>query len=387
MFSLDIAGIAISVFFILFILSKKKRKNTDLLLLLSNLATIGLLLVDAMFQRQLTSWVFFLLNTIPLFYFPLFLIYALEMLAEKIHHRGRWALLFLPALITSAYIASDLFILHNYNQAQLDELYNHPSAGYHLLCKGFPIVFIIVFIWLINRLKKYRASLKESYSFIAHVELNWLTNSTWIYLFITVISLMGFIASQFQILPISSHLVCSLIGILLFLAIFYVSFHGIRHYTVAEYYGVAAVPPVPPEPRPALTKDPGSDKADKYRSSSLTDSSQNSIFEKVTRLFEEKKVYQDPQLQLSDVAEALQVTTNNLSQTINTATGKPFYDFVNGYRVRHLQKLLEDPAQKEFTILTMGFESGFNSKATLNRVFRQHTGLTPSEYSARNQKK
>jgi AraC-like DNA-binding protein len=385
MFSLDIAGIAISVFFILFILSRGKMKKTDLLLSLINVGIIALLVVDAMFQRRLTLSVFMLLNVIPVYFFPLFLIYALEILQEKVHHRGRWVLLFLPALITSAFIGSDLFLFHHYDQAQLERLYNYPTLGYHLLCKGFPIVFIVAYLRLIKRLRKYAANIKDSYSFTDPIELNWLIRSTWIYIVITVLSLLGFITSQLQILPITSHLVCSVIGILMFFAIFYVSFHGIHQYTVADYYG---------EKKPfgnIITDINPTSKSDdiatqiKYKTSALTDAEQEVIFKSLIRLFDEKKLYLEPKLQLSDVADALNISTHNLSQTINATTGKPFYDFVNSYRVRHLQKLLEDPSQQKFTILSMGFESGFNSKASLNRVFRQETGLSPSEYLQRRQ--
>jgi len=383
MFSLDIAGIAISAFFILFILSRRKMKKTDLLLSLINLGIIALLVVDAMFQRRLTPLVFMLLNIIPVYFFPLFLIYALEILQEKIHHKGRWILLFLPAFITSAYIGSDLFLFHHYDHAQLERLYNYPTLGYHLLCKGFPIVFIVAYLRLIKRLRKYAANIKDSYSFTDPIELNWLIRSTWIYIVITVLSLLGFITSQLQILPITSHLVCSVIGILMFFAIFYVSFHGIHQYTVADYYGEKTpsgnmIPDINP-----ISKSDDIATQIKYKTSALTGAEQEVIFKSLIRLFDEKELYREPKLQLSDVADALNISTHNLSQTINTTTGKPFYDLVNSYRVRHLQKLLEDPSQQKFTILSMGFESGFNSKASLNRVFRQETGLSPSEYLQR----
>jgi AraC-like DNA-binding protein len=385
MFSIDIAGIAISVFFTISILSKQKRKKADLLLLLINLNIIGLLVVDAIFHIKLTHWVFFLLNVLPLYLFPLFLIFALETLQEKIHHRGRWVLIFLPALITSAYIGSDLFIRHRYNQSQLEQLYNHPTLGYHLLCKGFPIVFIVAFIWLLKRLNKYALNIKAQYSFIDPIALNWLSNSTWIYIFITLISLLGLITAQTQILPISSLFVCNTVGCLLFIAIFYTSFHGIHQYTVTEYYGTKTPLPDQTDEGRREQKTAETNIQIKYKTSTLSDSEQRLIFEKVIQLFEEKKLYLEPKLQLSDVADALNISTHNLSQTINVTTGKPFYDFVNSYRVRHLQKLLEDPSQQKFTILSMGFESGFNSKASLNRVFRQDTGLSPSEYLERHQ--
>jgi AraC-like DNA-binding protein len=387
MFSLDIAGIAISSFFIFFILSRRKIKKTDWLLSLINLGIIALLVVDAMFQRELTRSVFLFLNIIPVYFFPLFLIYALEILQENIHHNGRWGLLFIPAFITTGYIVSDLFVFHQYDQNQLEQLYNYPTIGYHLLCKGFPVVFLIAFIWLIKRLKLYANKIKDSYSFIDPIELSWLTRSTWIYIVITILSLMGFITSQSQILPISSHDVCSVIGILMFFAIFYVSFYGIQQYTISDYYGnqTDSTKLVIDKVHELEIKDTNT--SIKYKSSTLSAPDQQDIFENMVRLFEEKKLYQEPKLQLRDVANALNITAHNLSQTINAASGKPFYDFVNGYRVRHLQKLLEDPIQQKYTILSLGFESGFNSKASLNRVFRQEIGLSPSEYLQRHQLK
>jgi AraC-like DNA-binding protein len=387
MISIDVAGIAISALFILFILSRRGLKKTDLLLSLINLGIMALLVVDAMFQRQITSIIFLLLNTIPLYFYPLFLIYALEILQAKIHHRGRWVVLFLPWVIASVYIGSDLFILHHYDQLQLEHLYDFPTFGYHLLSKGFPIVFLIAFGWLIKKLNIYSVNIKDRYSFIDPIELSWLTRSTWIYIFITIISLSGVITSQSQILPISSHTVCSVVGIFLFFAIFYVSFHGIQQYSIADYYNEKTASGNLSSNVNSASELPEINMPIKYKTSKLNDSEQHLIFEKVIDLFEQKKLYQEPKLQLSDVADALAISTHNLSQTINATTGKPFYDFVNNYRVRHLQKLLEDPSRQKFTILSMGFESGFNSKASLNRVFRQETGLAPSEYLARYQRR
>jgi AraC-like DNA-binding protein len=385
MISIDIAGIAISAFFIVFILSRKKLKKTDLLLSLINLGIIALLVADAMFQKRLTRTVFLLLNIIPLYFYPIFIIYALEILQEKVHHRGKWILLFLPSLITFVYIGSDLFISHHYDQARLEHLYNFPTLGYHLLSKGFPIVFLIAFVWLIKRLNTYTVNIKERYSFIEPIELSWLIRSTWIYIFITIISLLGVITSQLQILPVTSHVVCSVVGVFMFFAIFYVSFHGIKQYNIADYYGEKASSSNIISNIETASEIPDTNAPIKYKTSTLTESEQQLIFEKIIQLFDEKKLYQEPKLQLSDVADALNVSTHILSQTINATSGKPFYDFVNSYRVRHLQKLLEDPSQQKFTILSMGFESGFNSKASLNRVFRQDTGLSPSEYLERHQ--
>ena len=43
-------------------------------------------------------------------------------------------------------------------------------------------------------------------------------------------------------------------------------------------------------------------------------------------------------------------------------------------------KLISDPDNNKFTILALGLDSGFNSKATLNRIFKKQTGYSPMEY-------
>jgi AraC-like DNA-binding protein len=41
-----------------------------------------------------------------------------------------------------------------------------------------------------------------------------------------------------------------------------------------------------------------------------------------------------------------------------------------------------DEKSKNFTILSVGFEAGFNSKTTFNTVFKKFTGQMPTEYKA-----
>ena len=62
---------------------------------------------------------------------------------------------------------------------------------------------------------------------------------------------------------------------------------------------------------------------------------------------------------------------------------KNFYDLVNGCRVEEAKRLLLDPKNKNYTILSIGFEAGFNSKTTFNTIFKKFTGLTPTEYKDR----
>jgi putative ABC transport system permease protein len=90
--------------------------------------------------------------------------------------------------------------------------------------------------------------------------------------------------------------------------------------------------------------------------------------------------YEDPELSLSSLSEKLELTTHELSRIINTVLKKSFNDFINEYRVADVVKKMQDPAYDHITLLGTAFESGFNSKTTFNRTFKQITGESPAEY-------
>lgn len=101
---------------------------------------------------------------------------------------------------------------------------------------------------------------------------------------------------------------------------------------------------------------------------------------KITALMVEEKLYQEPELTLQQLSGKLNVPTYQVSQTLNEGMKKNFYDLVNGYRVEEAKRLLLDSKNKNYTILSIGFDAGFNSKTTFNTVFKKFTGLTPTEF-------
>jgi len=48
--------------------------------------------------------------------------------------------------------------------------------------------------------------------------------------------------------------------------------------------------------------------------------------------------------------------------------------------VEKAKHLLVDPKSINYTISSVGFEAGFNSKTTFHIVFEKFTGLTANEY-------
>jgi len=114
--------------------------------------------------------------------------------------------------------------------------------------------------------------------------------------------------------------------------------------------------------------------------SGLSGKDQEEIHDMLNRLMEQKKPFTNPDLTLGEMAEQLDVHPNNLSQVINSVAQKNFYDYINSRRVEEFIYLAGRPENQQFTLLSIAYECGFNSKSSFNRNFRRITGLSPSDY-------
>ena len=104
------------------------------------------------------------------------------------------------------------------------------------------------------------------------------------------------------------------------------------------------------------------------------------IVNNIIMLMEKQKLYAETELTLKQLSDKLQLPSYQVSQAINEGMRKNFYDLINGYRVEEAKRLLQDPKNENYTILSVGFEAGFNSKTTFNTVFKKFTGFTPTEF-------
>ncbi|WP_158642812.1 ABC transporter permease [Mucilaginibacter ginsenosidivorax] len=92
------------------------------------------------------------------------------------------------------------------------------------------------------------------------------------------------------------------------------------------------------------------------------------------------RYYEDPELSLNTLAVKLAIHPHELSRIINVALKKNFNDFVNEYRVRDVIRKMQDKAYDRLTLLAVAYSSGFNSKTTFNRTFKQITGTSAAVY-------
>jgi len=91
--------------------------------------------------------------------------------------------------------------------------------------------------------------------------------------------------------------------------------------------------------------------------------------------------WREDTLDLAELARRLHRSTRTVSRVLNAGLGENFNTFVNRLRVEAVKAALEDPTWPG-DLLGTAFAAGFSAKASFNRAFKLHTGLTPSAYRA-----
>ncbi len=105
----------------------------------------------------------------------------------------------------------------------------------------------------------------------------------------------------------------------------------------------------------------------------------------IKEYIESNKRYLDPNFSLEMLSTELKISTSSLSQTINKDNTTNFSDYINHLRIEKAKKHLTKAAYKNYTILAIGLECGFNSKSTFYSAFKKFTNTTPSDFRLKNQ--
>ncbi|MRX63597.1 helix-turn-helix domain-containing protein [Maribacter luteus] len=117
-----------------------------------------------------------------------------------------------------------------------------------------------------------------------------------------------------------------------------------------------------------------------HTKSKIQFSTAHKYFKKLEELMRFKKLYRNPCLSLSSVADVLGISACYLSSMINSLLNKSFIDFINEYRIADVKRNLSSNAFDHYTVVSVGLEAGFNSKSAFYSAFKKHTGLTPVQY-------
>lgn len=118
---------------------------------------------------------------------------------------------------------------------------------------------------------------------------------------------------------------------------------------------------------------------EKYSGSKTQEEEIVRIGSQIEEYFQTQKPYQNQELNIQNLAEQLGHSARIISEVINRHFEQNFSEFVNSYRIEEAKALIE-AADHKTTILEILYAVGFNSKSSFYTSFKQHTGITPSEY-------
>lgn len=98
----------------------------------------------------------------------------------------------------------------------------------------------------------------------------------------------------------------------------------------------------------------------------------------IVNYFEESDTYLETNFSLEQLAKDLNLSKQQVSETINQDMNSSFYQLVAKYRIDHAKRLIGK--NSNLTIEAIVDECGFSSKSTFNKYFKIFVGQTPSVY-------
>ena len=116
----------------------------------------------------------------------------------------------------------------------------------------------------------------------------------------------------------------------------------------------------------------------KYSNKKIDNLNAELIHVNLKKIMNEKELYTNPNLKLSDVSLQLNILPHTLSQFLNDNLKKSFPVFINEYRVKKAEEMLLTKAH--LTIEAIGYECGFKSNSTFYSAFKKMKGITPAKF-------
>ena len=107
---------------------------------------------------------------------------------------------------------------------------------------------------------------------------------------------------------------------------------------------------------------------------------QDKFINKILIEFEENKIYLNGDLTIQDLAKMVGSNRTYLSTTINQKFNQNFCAFVNGFRVKELERvILENP---DYVLEQYALLCGFGSVNSMKRSLRANSGISFNELKA-----
>ena len=234
------------------------------------------------------------------------------------------------------------------------------------LVSEFVSVFLFVqvlfyMVSAIRQLTEHAQTVQNSYSSVDKINLHWLRLLVIGFTLIWVFALISDLNKQWNN---SWDYACLLMSLFMYMI---------------GYMGIAR-PEIFAEVIVKSTEETSGTAKKKYEKSTLSPEAADAYYEKLITFMACEKPFLNSSLSLPELACSLSMPVHHLSQVINERARLNFFDLVNKYRVDEAKRLLTIPEYRNITIISIGFDSGFNSVSAFNAAFKKHVHKTPSQY-------
>ncbi len=344
----------------IFLITHKKGNRRNNILLGTVFILIAWNIGDLILQMNgvVLKWEFLQLidDGFFLLYGPIIYLYTQGVIFRDFKLSIRNLLHLIPYLLLTVLLLS----LSDFTPIKSEEIIknNLPWQFYTISALMYAHFFVYLGLTYIS-LWKYRKIIKNKYSQIDQINLDWLSFSLNTFGLLTFVSMIhNFIALAEN----RSVFMITLVILLIFIFYFVnrVILKALRQPEI--FAGIAQ------------------NETTKYLGSKLTSAQIEEYKEQLLNLISNEKPFLNPQVSLADLSEKLSVSTKHLSQVINQSFNKSFFDFINSYRIQEAQQILKESRDDKLTVLEVMYEVGFNSKSSFNTAFKKETGQTPTEF-------
>ena len=370
-------------FFISLLIFSKKNKSTGDYVLGSWIAFIGLHLLDSYFHESGLIFkyphIIGIGHTFPILQGPFMFVYVLVMINKTGKFKPVYLIHGIPFFAAFLYMTFKYFFLSAPEKvAVLKTQMIHLSPDFVIIWYFKVFLGPVYVIWSLIKLQKHKKNIADNFSFSERINLNWLKYvvSGIGFVWITVLLTMFFrIYFPHMPLVIGNFIIYSTLTA----TVFFLGFFGFKQQVIYR------VDPVKFEAPTELTSQKNivvkaPKPKEQYKKSGLDKKTSKDYLNRLLKLMDKEKPYLNSKLSLKELADSIGISPNNLSQVINEQTNMCFFDFVNKYRVEEVKTRLADPKNRQFTLLAIAYDCGFNSKSSFNSIFKKTTGYTPSEY-------
>ncbi len=335
---------------------------------------------------------------------PLIYLYVIALITPETEAAGwRWLLHMIPFGIAILLLLPYFTIPESLLDARLEldlaswepqegggAIYDGNTAPVHLLAAFFGLILfanlsllqVSIYIFAITlTYRRYRRRIKDIYSNVETMKLEWLGFITGLLLAIWLIVVpmdlydfyLGDVPEALNFVAMAAQLI----------TIYALGTVGLRQPIVFDHSdarAMAALSGASGKPTDAASELSSGEKEEapaKYARSALSEDQARHIAAKLDATMTKTRLYLDSNLTLPAVAERTGISVNHISQAINQHLGRNFFDVVNGYRVAEAKMLL---VTTDDSILDIALTVGFNAKSTFNAAFKKAVGDTPSRY-------